>query len=200
MFHTYTRPLFVLVWGCSCFFCCFLFLCLQFLGRVLGFLPELKKGREWFAYLENLCRQPWFWGDTSSRAAYKALVPAPSRSFMVRFSGQAPWYTISFKEKGGNVLHRRIIRNYGEEAVKFENGDIHPRAGETFPSLPHMISAIQPLMRWKPLQGGPTWWIFHEQESTGDNRALGGYGGYFRGECLLLLHVSRLSLLNGAEL
>lgn len=154
------------------------FVSLERFGRVLGFLPELKRGRQWFQHVTDLCRQPWFWGDTSSRDAYKALVPASSRSFMVRFSGQAPWYTVSFKEKSGQVLHRRIIRKYGDESVKFENADIHPRAAETFSSLPHMIETIQPLMRWKALQGGPTWWIFHEQEVGGkDPRQQ--YGGYF---------------------
>lgn len=190
------------------------FVSIEKFGRVLGFLPELKRGREWFANLENLCRQPWFWADTSSRDAYRALVPAPSRSFMVRFSGQAPWFTVSFKDKGGNVLHRcvgllfvfllffcfslcvcrRIMRSYGAEEVRFENSDLHPRASETFPSLPHLISAFQPLMRWKPLQGGPTWWIFHEQDDKGDARALGGYGGYFRGFVVVFFFCSLADL------
>lgn len=79
---------------------------------------------------------------------------------MVRFSSNAPCYTVSFKEKGGTVLHRRIMRKYGEDAVKFENADMHPKAQETFPSLPHMITTMQPLMKWHALPGGPFWWIF----------------------------------------
>ncbi len=150
---------------------------LDHFGRVLGFLPALKKG--FFAAMIDLCRQPWFWGHTDPKQAYKQLVPAKSRSFMVRFSSTPPNYTISFKEKAGNVLHRRVMRKYNEGAVRFENGDMCERAVEPFKSLPHLVEEMQTIMKWKPLQGGPFWWIFNEKaNNSGGGGYAGGYGGY----------------------
>lgn len=152
-------------------------------GRVLGFLPSLKKG--FFAALVDLCRQPWFWGATDPKQAYKQLVPAKSRSYMVRFSSTPPNFTISFKEKTGNVLHRRVMRKYGESAVQFENGDMCDRAVEPFKSLPHMVEEMQIIMKWKALQGGPFWWIFNEKNAGGGGMGggyAGGYGGFVQAE------------------
>lgn len=152
-------------------------------GRVLGFLPPLRK-TGWITDVVDLCRQPWFWGATDAKAAFKSLVPAKGRSFMVRFSGVPPNYTISFKEHGqnGNVLHRRVIRKFGVETVKFENGDMCEKANESFKSLPHLVEEMQKVMKWKALTGGPFWWIFHDPSKTSDpsKGGYGGYGGYVR--------------------
>ena len=32
---------------------------LEKFGKMLGFLPELKAGPDWFVVLESLLRQPW---------------------------------------------------------------------------------------------------------------------------------------------
>lgn len=147
--------------------CCLQVVPLEHFGRVLGFLPALKKG--FFAATVDLCRQPWFWGETDPKQAYKQLVPGKPRSFMVRFSSTPPNYTVSFKEKGGNILHRRVMRRYNEAEVRFENGDMCERAVEPFKSLPHLVEEMQNIMKWKPLTGGPFWWIFNEKSgaSTG---------------------------------
>ena len=142
-------------------------------GRVLGFLPPLRKG--FFMAIVDLCRQPWFWGGTEAKAAYKALVPARSRSFMVRFSSAPPNVTVSFKEKGGNILHRRILRQVDESTCVFENGDMCSRATQPFKSLPHLVEEMKSIMHWKDLPGGPFSWIFNEPGQDG------GYGGYTGG-------------------
>lgn len=108
-----------------------------------------------------------YYGDMSSQAATKALAPAPARSFLVRFSTQAPNFTISFKYTDGNVLHRRILRKYGEEAVVFENPDIHPAAKKSYASLPHLVAALMPVMHWTPVNGSQFWYIFHETNDKG---------------------------------
>jgi hypothetical protein len=156
-------------------------------GRTLGFLPYLKKG--FFTSMIELCRQPWFWGAVDPKSAYKALVPAKSRSFMVRFSSTPPNYTISFKEKGGNVLHRRVLRQV-DGSVKFENGDMCERASRSFKSIPHLVEEMRVIMKWVPLPGGPFWWIFNENDNS--RMTQGGYGGYSG-------YSSKVSFEDGAE-
>ena len=145
---------------------------LQKFGRILAYLPEMRKGKDWFDTVTNFCRQDWFFGEFTSQEAYKHLVSESPRAYLIRFSNVIPYFTVSFKEPGGAILHRRIVKHWGEEAVSFEKADICPEAKDTFKTLPHLVDTISRVMKWHAVKkGGPFSWIF----SSGDAVVDSGY-------------------------
>ena len=133
----------------------------EVVGKVVRFLPTFSLTNEWFQEVVNLVKQEWFWGQVSSTESQKKLVSGDKRRFIIRWSSQAPHYTISIRNTNTKdpVAHRRILRREDSPEVELERDMLSLKKG-TYKSIQELVKLCEKKLKLKPLAGGPFEWIF----------------------------------------
>eukprot|EP01091_Cochliopodium_minus_P011858 TRINITY_DN3470_c0_g1_i2.p1 TRINITY_DN3470_c0_g1~~TRINITY_DN3470_c0_g1_i2.p1 ORF type:complete len:571 (-),score=154.03 TRINITY_DN3470_c0_g1_i2:45-1757(-) len=115
-------------------------------GELVQCFGPFNSSGKFLAELSDTLSQPWFHGDLTSSSATSLLSEKEDGTFLVRKSGQAGYYTISFVQKK-KIFHQRVKRVYDVVSTKFILEGINKTIES--PSLIDFIQKITPSFGFK---------------------------------------------------